>query len=171
MTGLWDYANALYAEPGVAEACLALQDRRNADVNVLLYCCWHATTGRGRLVDEDLHALLHAVRDWRSEVVEPLRAVRRHMKPDPRPDAQALRERLKAAELEAECIELGMLEAEAIPLIDGDRTAAAMRENAAGALEAYIAIIGTGITDDDRADLARLLDAAFADLRSPAPAR
>jgi len=161
MTSLWDYANALYAKPGVAEACLALQDRRNADVNVLLYCCWHATTGRGRLVDEDLHALLHAVRDWRSEVVEPLRAVRRHMKPDPRPDAQALRERIKAAELEAERIELGMLEAEATLPIEEDRTPAAMREDAADALETYIAIIGTGITDDDHADLARLLDAAF----------
>jgi len=34
------FASRLW-RPGVAEACLALQDTCDADVNLLLYGCWH----------------------------------------------------------------------------------------------------------------------------------
>ena len=45
-SALWDYAVDLYARPGVREACLALQDRAGADVNLLLLACWLGATGR-----------------------------------------------------------------------------------------------------------------------------
>ena len=37
---LWDFAVRLYAEPGVGEACLALQDRFGVDVPLLLWAAW-----------------------------------------------------------------------------------------------------------------------------------
>ena len=33
-------AAALYAQPGVADACLKLQDEFGLDVNLVLFCIW-----------------------------------------------------------------------------------------------------------------------------------
>ncbi|KFC50074.1 hypothetical protein DK37_21675, partial [Halomonas sp. SUBG004] len=37
---LWDFALALYARPGVEQACLTLQDEAGVDVCELLFHCW-----------------------------------------------------------------------------------------------------------------------------------
>ena len=39
----WEFSLAFYAPEPVGAACLSLQDRRGADVNILLLCCWLAT--------------------------------------------------------------------------------------------------------------------------------
>jgi len=39
----WDFSLAVYRRPGVAAACLRLQDEAGVDVNLLLYFCWLAT--------------------------------------------------------------------------------------------------------------------------------
>ncbi len=45
---LWDFSVRTYRGEWVSAACLALQDERGVDVNMLLYCCWHgATRGAG----------------------------------------------------------------------------------------------------------------------------
>ena len=43
---LWTFACAFYGRPGVAAACLALQDEGGADVPLLLYLIWCGRTGR-----------------------------------------------------------------------------------------------------------------------------
>ena len=43
---LWDWAIAAYGAPGVAEACLALQDSNEQNVPLLLWSAWVARTGR-----------------------------------------------------------------------------------------------------------------------------
>ena len=43
----WDFSLALYRKPGVAAACLRLQDGPGLDVNLLLYACWTAANGAG----------------------------------------------------------------------------------------------------------------------------
>ena len=51
----WRFSLRTYRAPGVQEACLALQDRCGADVNLLLFCGW---TGRdGRALDPASPAL------------------------------------------------------------------------------------------------------------------
>ena len=76
---LWDFSQDLYGRPGVAEACLSLQDRRGLDVNILLFCCWAGMRGQALTV-EALAACLDTVRPWQDQVVKPLRAVRRWLK-------------------------------------------------------------------------------------------
>ncbi len=44
-SGFESYAAALYGRPGVAEACLELQERVGADVNLVLLACWLAARG------------------------------------------------------------------------------------------------------------------------------
>lgn len=75
----WTWSLRLYRRPGVAPACLALQDRAGIDVNLLLFCLW---TGRQRraLTAPTMTRTLAAARDW-GAAVGPLRAARRALKP------------------------------------------------------------------------------------------
>ena len=95
----WDYSLAHYAREGVSAACLALQDEHDLDVNVLLYAAWLASMGQN-LEAEHLSGLEACISSWREQVVRPLRALRRQWR-DLEP-AQALRQQLKALELQAE---------------------------------------------------------------------
>jgi len=96
----WRFSLDAYGRPGVAAACLDLQDRHGCDVNLILYALWLGASGRGRLSEAGFADLEAATASWRSAVVAPLRALRRQVGFDA--GAAALYEALKAAELEAE---------------------------------------------------------------------
>lgn len=118
---LWDWAVAAYGAPGVADACLALQDHHEQNVPLLLWSAWIAQTGR-RPDEETIEAACDTARAWDGVVTAPLRAVRRTLKA-PVPDIddgprEAVRQRIKAVELEAEKHLLAALEALA-PAPDG----------------------------------------------------
>lgn len=105
---LWDYAVATYARPGVAVACLGLQERAGADVNLLLTAAWLA--GRGcRWGEEEVAALVELCAGWRQHCVLPLREVRRHLSDDA--GLAELYRQAKALELAAERRQLQMIEA------------------------------------------------------------
>ena len=106
---LWDFALRLYAEPGVGDACLTLQDSFGVDVPLLLWAAW---LGDG--ADETiLRAGDRAVGPWRARAVRPLRALRRHLR---RPVAglddearEGWRGSVKRLEIEAERLAFGIL--------------------------------------------------------------
>lgn len=100
--GFWAFSLDFYARPGVAESCLALQDRHGADVNILLLCCWLGWSGWGRLSREALARAEAGVAAWRGEIVERLRALRRALKGMPVGGAPALRREIARLELAAE---------------------------------------------------------------------
>ncbi len=115
--GLWDFAVALYARPGVASACLRLQNRHGVDVPLLLAAIWHAAAGRG-VLDRRRCATWRAVaRRWHRRAIGPLRAARNAIKADATrdPAVAALRKAILAAELEAERLCLAEIEALAAP--------------------------------------------------------
>jgi len=97
--GFWVFSLAFYAQPDVATTCLALQDRHGCDVNWLLYCLWLARSRR-RFDTEQISAVVEQCAQWRQQVVEPLRAVRRQLKG--RAAVADFRERVKTLELDAE---------------------------------------------------------------------
>jgi uncharacterized protein (TIGR02444 family) len=108
----WSFSLAVYAAPGVAAECLALQDTSGVDVNVLLFCAWLGATKRSVLTLEDFAAIEAAVQPWRDTVIHPMRGVRRGIDamPDSTNDAvAALRKDAAAVELRAEQIEQAML--------------------------------------------------------------
>ena len=98
----WRFSLAIYARPGVAPACLVLQDEHGRDVNLMLFCCWHGASGRGRLDRAGLEAADRSVTGWRREVIEPLRAARRAIKAAALSDSDSIYAKAKAVELEAE---------------------------------------------------------------------
>ncbi|MGZ6041496.1 MAG: TIGR02444 family protein [Asticcacaulis sp.] len=98
----WDWAVAAYAAPGVAPACIALQDGHGQNVPLLLWAAWRGSRGMG--VDAGRAAEL--ARAWEADVIAPLRAVRRRLKTEVTAGDDAvhlpLRDAVKATELQAE---------------------------------------------------------------------
>lgn len=158
--GLEAYAAALYARPGVAEACLELQDRQGADVNLLLAACWLAARG-ARLDPDAAEQLRELAAAWRENVVAPLRQARRALRPlaadlggsAAGSRAARLRAEVAAVELEAERLVEGLLEAAAAPLRRGPPGG---REVAAANL---VVLVGAAIADAGPTRI--LLEAAF----------
>ncbi len=108
--GFWDFSLRSYRQAGVAELCLALQDQHGLDVNLLLVCCWAGANGV-RLSPDQVNDLVSAGEPWQRQVVIPLRAVRRALKRCPSASAIALRQAVKANELEAERLQQATMEA------------------------------------------------------------
>lgn len=107
---IWDWALDAYGRPGVAEACLALQDAHGQNTPLLLWAVW------AEAQDADLLArAAEAARGWDAVAVSPLRAIRRALRAAQPPvddrAREALREDVKAAELHAERVLLETLAA------------------------------------------------------------
>lgn len=130
---LWTFSLAVYARPGVAEACLRAQDTFSQDVNLLLWAAWVGAVHGHGLTGNEVAAAKAAVGPWSESVVLPLRTLRRGLKvgppPAPSPATDALRDRVKALELEAERIEQDILAAHPAALRPGSGWAAALRAN------------------------------------------
>ena len=94
-----------YRQPGVAGACIALQEESGIDVNLLLFLLWHATQGHALSAGE-VQELERRIAPWREMTVIPLRKMRRVLKApgelvEPA-EAEVFRTKVKALELEAE---------------------------------------------------------------------
>jgi uncharacterized protein (TIGR02444 family) len=153
-TPFWQFSGRVYARPGVAEACLSLQDRHRLDVNLLLYCAWAGSLGH-RLDGGELGQLRSAAWPWHDQVVSPLRAARRWLKQQtavPESLGEAFREEVKSLELQAEMLEQLMLYQE-IELAQGKGTP----EDVAANLRLYLTRFKPLPTDDDLAALAAVL--------------
>ncbi len=102
MNPFWAFSLALYQQPDVAPACLALQDDHGLDVNLLLFACYCAAQGQAlstanaRVVDDGIAA-------WRDGLVGPVRALRRRARDEF--GEVDVRDALLAAELAAERVQ------------------------------------------------------------------
>src|SRR5436190_16084831 len=75
----WRFSLGFYRQPGVADACIALQEEAGVDVNLLLFLLWHAMLRR-QLSLQDVKDIEQRVAPWRTATVIPLRTVRRALK-------------------------------------------------------------------------------------------
>ena len=115
----WAFALAVYARPGVSEACLTLQSEAGVDVMLLLMAAFAAVKHRILLTADEIKAMDEACRPWREHIVWRLRAIRTEMKtglrPAPNSETEQFRSKVKALELEAEKLENQLL-VECLPL-------------------------------------------------------
>ena len=158
--GFWDYSLKAFRTEGVAPALIALQDRAGAHVNLLLFCCWAASEGIAidpkllRLAKENAGA-------WQSEIVEPLRALRRRLKGGfngfPTDEVEALRKQINGLEIEGERIEQGRLASLAL----GRPRASADARLAVAGLARYFAELGRRPTEEDAGDLRTVVTRLF----------
>ncbi|MCG6204532.1 TIGR02444 family protein [Rhodopseudomonas sp. HC1] len=107
----WTFALDVYGRAGVQPACLRLQDRFGVDINVLLVCLFGGSRLGIAIGEREVALLDEMVAAWRTEIVQPLRTVRRTLKSMPSSIQQPkdLRETVMRAELRAEQVEQAML--------------------------------------------------------------
>ena len=115
-TPFWAFSLAVYGSEGVAEECLALQERLDLDVNLLLFAAYMGAVEGVRLGPQAIADANAAVAGWHRDVVRPARHARRALKAPAadtdnalQPATATLRLQMKRAELEAEKIEQAML--------------------------------------------------------------
>ncbi len=139
----WQFSVKFYAVPGVAPACIRLQDEAGVDVNLLFFLLWNATRGCS-MSEADVKEADRAVAAWRSTTVIPLREMRRTLKTAQpivdRNTVEAFRNRVKAAELEAERLQQEALYALAQTGRFGD-TGATPLDAARASIAAYQALL------------------------------
>jgi uncharacterized protein (TIGR02444 family) len=101
----WRFSLGFYRRPGVADACISLQEQAGVDVNLFLFLLWQATLKRA-LSAAEVEELERRIAPWRNTTVIALRAVRRALKSPPAlvpaATAELFRTKIKAVELEAE---------------------------------------------------------------------
>jgi uncharacterized protein (TIGR02444 family) len=104
----WRFSLGFYRQPGVADACIALQDECGVDVNVLFFFLWLAADKK-QVLPDNARAVCEQALLWRDDVVAPLRSLRRKLKSGSTfvaPDtAELFRTKIKAIELESERLE------------------------------------------------------------------
>jgi len=170
---LWDFAKWAYAQPGVEKACLALQNRLGADVNMVLFCMWLAYRGAGtRNLAQYLGTALKLSRDWQRNLVEPLRICRTNLKDVVESSgmtgadhaaATELRERIKQCEMDMEQLQTLAL----YSLVhDGDdrgstKSPVEQREDAQNNLSVYFAATGVNLDPLGQTHVLRILQALF----------
>jgi uncharacterized protein (TIGR02444 family) len=140
----WRFSVKFYAEPGVAPACIELQDQAGVDVNILFFLLWNAGEGRTFGVTE-VAELERLMGPWRTMTVVPIRDVRRALKSPPpvmsSEVAEGFRTRIKAVELEAERLQQEAMYALAQSGRIAGQTAASPVAAARGSVEAYQAVL------------------------------
>ena len=145
---IWEWALNAYGQPGVPEACLRLQDEFGQNTSLLLWAVW-AEVGDAEL----LARAAEVTRAWEATALVPLRTVRRALKAQVPPVADAaregLREDVKSAELRAERVLM-----ETLASLSGDHRGGA---HALAALQAASAAWGPAAPDDALAALAAAL--------------
>lgn len=93
----WSFALRIHAEPGVADACLRLQNEAGVDVMILLTTAFAAVRLRVVLQADDLREIDQACRAWREQIVRPLRVLRTTLKSGPPPAPGRATEQLRSA--------------------------------------------------------------------------
>ncbi len=168
----WEFSVSFYRKPGVADACLFVQDRYGLNVNVILFCIWAADTGRGMLTSVQINTALHRVADWEEQVIKPLREIRRTCRQEalgiPEFLLQTFVPQIETVELEAEQVEqlvLAELAQGLMPSAEG--SSGPVENDAVGSLKAYIGALD--ITQDAQLTecLSVILHAAFAGASFP----
>ncbi|MGE3332706.1 MAG: TIGR02444 family protein [Rhodospirillaceae bacterium] len=170
---LWDFVTWAYKRDGVEKACLALQNRLNADVNIVLFCIWLSFRGAGTTnLATYLGTALKISRDWQRNLIEPMRTTRQNLKHVLETGsfagvelqaAEALRNRIKQCELDLEHLQTLALYA---LVTTGDdqgvtRSPAEQKDDAHNNLTVYFAASGIKLDPLAQTHVMRILTAIF----------
>ena len=140
----WQFSLRFYRQPQVADTCIALQEERGVDVNLLLFLLWQATRKRAFTAAE-VAEIERRVGAWREMTVIPLRTLRRALKSPPPlvagAAAELFRTKVKAVELEAERLQQEALYALAASGKLG-RAEASQVQAAQDSISSYQGVIG-----------------------------
>ena len=162
----WEFSMSVYSHPSVKEACLALQNRFDMNVNVLLFCCWLASTGKGRLTKQELQALLNIIDKWHRSITKSLRDVRYSLAAFSKIKLplNKLRQSILENELLAEQVEQLML-AGSISKVSNDNLPPIKKlQDAIESLKLLTEVANKKLTEDDLVMFGQLLAGVFVNI-------
>ena len=164
----WDFSLRIYGSEGVPSACIALQERRGIDVNLLLFSAWIGESGRGVLAESDLESALAATTAWNHDIVCALRVVRNRLKggmpPIPTERSDVLRKMILEIEVKSEHVEQIALAAAVARPADPALAAARRGGDAVANVAAYFRRHGFTPDTEDTRQVAVVLDPAFPEI-------
>ena len=164
----WDFSLRVYGSDGVPAACIALQERRGIDVNLLLFSAWIGESGRGVLADSDLEAALAAAAAWNRDIVCALRVVRNRLKggmpPIPTERSDVLRKMILEIEVKSEHVEQITLAAVVTRPADSALSAEQRGDDALANVVAYFRRYGFTPDAEDARQVSIVLDPAFPEI-------
>lgn len=98
----WAFSLQVYGRDRVKNACLDLQNRFGADVNILLFLCWRNSIGLPNPTMSQIKEMVATIADINRDVITPLRRVRTALPGMDAPGAPEARKKVLEAELSAE---------------------------------------------------------------------
>ena len=152
----WQYSLQVYAQPGVADICLQLQDHYGCNVNLLLLAAWAASQGF-QLSPSDFVELQERIREFDQQTIQPLRSLRRQVSQRsalPQEWQIELKQRLLSAELLAEQVEQALLYKALLPCLKKkeNTSSSSVQDN----LRAYISAVNQPSEPDSLTLIKRL---------------
>lgn len=110
---LWDFVLDVYHRKGVEHALLALQNRHNINVNMVLYLIWVGVEGRGTMPQAEINRAIKAVDEWHRQITQAVRQVHQRLREElgqeTDPIRTPVRRSVAATEIDAEHAELLIL--------------------------------------------------------------
>lgn len=158
----WRYSLRLYGHENVKDACLNLQSRYDININILLFICYLAQTGRGQISKHELQTIIDELQPWHQGITQGLRNLRQLLKHIKDKDwANDLRKEILEDELTSEQLEqllIGHLYS--APIIPR-RPKSHKIHDCISNFHLYFTLLNIDLTEQDYALLQQLLNQAF----------
>ncbi|MEE9451284.1 MAG: TIGR02444 family protein [Gammaproteobacteria bacterium] len=159
----WEFSIAMYSQQEAKQGCLALQERLSMNVNIILFICWLAQTGRGRLQRNDFIKITHLLNRWHNAITQTLRGLRRLISKAFIPqNIQACKQDILSQEIAAEQIEQLMLAKHFEQLSSAPRTTLQKATDAVVSMRTYAKSIGVTYNEQDQQAIQQILTHVFA---------
>lgn len=72
MSEIREFSQRVYQSAGVSALLTHLSQRYHLNINILLFCCYYAKVGYGRLSQSDLKMLIQECQNWHEQIINPL---------------------------------------------------------------------------------------------------
>lgn len=119
----WRYSVKLYSKKAVEQACLLLQDEHGLNVNIVLYCLYHAVNNRGLISTHEFESLASHIDAFHKKITHQLRHVRTLWKKRRKSLSSTLiYQELFHIELAAEQIEQAIITETMLPIAQRNRS-------------------------------------------------
>lgn len=158
----WKFSLKIYSQPQVENALLILQANHGLNINIILYCCWYAFRGQGRLSKTDLKQLLQVVQYWHDKVTVPLRRLRTSLKKSQHQQLfSAIYQDTLKYELFAEQVEQLLIADVFVYEVKPIRTSLQKIIDGCKNIVTYCQTIKISLAEEDQAEITELLAAIF----------